>query len=552
MKMKATLSFLMVFIIPLIVSSQTPDWIWAKTSSACNSSKTNDVARDSHGNIIVVGYFQSASISFDGITLIGNNTSVDLFIVKYDPSGSVLWAKSVYNTGMDIAQQVEVDGNDNIIIAGRTSSSSLTFGTTTLTNTSGFNSPFVVKYNSAGNVIWAKIAVCQSHAYALALAIDGNNNIFVSGYFSGMSIGFGTQIVYGGFSEDIFLTKYDSNGNVVWAKGEGSDYQEWCVSLSVDGSGNLLMTGIFNSSSLMFGSTTLTNAGQQDAFIVKYNNDGTVLWAKQAGGTLDDYPGGIVADAIGNVYLIGTYKSSSINFGITTLNNSYLNYEDVFLAKFNSSGVVQWAQKIWGYGTETGSAIARDLNGYIYISGFFSDATLNFGSISLTNVNPNDIFVAKFDSIGTVKWAQAGKGTDDEFVSSICTDASGNAFVAGDFQSPTLTFGSCVLTHTNPINNFPNMYVAKVGAPNGVNDNKINKYALKIFPNPLKEKLHVDIQENFNEMTLLIYDLFGKEIKRIKFNKMTNELDLSNLTYGVYFVTIIINNDILNYKIVKE
>ncbi len=535
--MKAVFIFLFVCLIPVVLSAQTPDWIWAKSSSGSGYCKTTDAVTDINGNIVCVGLFSSSSITFGGVTLTSTNTSIDLFIVKYDHAGDVLWAKSVAGTEMDIAEKVVIDKNNNIYIAGQSVSPSLTFGTVTISNTSGYQSPFVAKYNPDGNIIWAKNAVCESNAFVNALAVDGNNNIFVSGYFSGYSISFGGNIVYGGFNEDIYMTKYDSNGNVIWVKAEGGDYQDNCLSLSVDGSGNVYMAGTFSSSSITFGSTILTNAGLMDAFLVKYNNDGTVIWAKGAGGNSDDYPGGVTVEPNGDSYLIGTYKSSSIIFDTTTLNISYSDNEDVFLVKYSSAGDVLWAQKLWGYGTEYGQAITRDLNGNIYVSGIFSSSTLNIGTIPVSGVNPFDIFVAKINGSGSAIWVQTGKGSDDENVEAICTDAIGNAFVAGDFQSPTLTFGSIALTHVNPINNNPNLYIAKVGAPTGIDDNYKKETVSGIFPNPVQDAISINIQEGIGN---LYYEIISPQGQTLLSGTLSDnkpyKIDLSSVEPGIFFI----------------
>src|SRR5690606_8330373 len=116
-------------------------------------------------------------------------------------------------------------------------------------------------------------------------------------------------------------------------------YGDGGYGISTDANGNVLVTGFFGSPSITFGSTTLTNAsstGKDELFIVKYDPNGNVLWAKSAGGINGDWGNSISTDANGNVLLTGYFSSSSITFGSTTLTNagSY----DIFIAKYDSSG----------------------------------------------------------------------------------------------------------------------------------------------------------------------------------------------------------------------
>src|SRR3989338_2819744 len=127
-----------------------------------------------------------------------------------------------------------------------------------------------------------------------------------------------------------------------WAKSAGGASWDLGYSVSTDASGNVYMTGRFNISTITFGTTTLTNAGDYDIFIVKYDAAGNVLWAKSAGGTSSDVGTCVSTDASGNVLMTGSFQSPAITFGTTTLTS--VGYGDIFIVKFDATGNILWAK----------------------------------------------------------------------------------------------------------------------------------------------------------------------------------------------------------------
>jgi hypothetical protein len=354
-----------------------------------------------------------------------------------------LWAKSAGGTGDDFANSVVVDAAGNIYMAGRFESDTIIFDTITLTNASSF----LAKYNANGNVIWAK-----SLGSADYFAMDVSGNIYVAGYFHGSSITFGSSTLTNAGGDDIFLAKYDANGNALWAKSAGGTITDWASSIAVDAFGNIYLAGNFSSPTLAFGYDTLTNAGginnPFDIFIAKFDANGNVLWAKSAGGTEEDRPVSIAIDTSGNAYVTGFFYSSTITFGSTTLtNHGSANSADIFLAKYDANGNALWA-KIAG-GTSSDIALSGALNdsGSTYVAGYFVSPTISFGSYTLMNIGSGDLFLAKYDANGNVLWAKSAGGTSGDWANSIAMDASGNIYVAGYFASSTITFGYYTLTN---------------------------------------------------------------------------------------------------------
>ena len=174
----------------------------------------------------------------------------------------------------------------------------------------------------------------------LGVSTDANGNSYVTGNFSGTAT-FGTIQITSYGASDIFIAKYDSEGNCIWVKKAGGTGGETANAITTDANGNSSVTGYF-SSTATFGTIQLTSNGSVDIFIAQYDNAGNCLWAKKAGGTSGDEGSGISIDAFGNKYMTGYYQVQLllIQFSLTCLGTS-----DMFIAKYNNMGNCIWAKK---------------------------------------------------------------------------------------------------------------------------------------------------------------------------------------------------------------
>ncbi|MEO8150375.1 MAG: SBBP repeat-containing protein [Bacteroidia bacterium] len=449
MKSKLTLLIILlsVFFIYEEGNAQAPAWLWAKSAGGTDNDEGHAITTDAAGNVLVTGYYSSATITF-GATTLTNAGGSDVYVVKYDAAGNVLWAKSGGGASTDNSKGIATDTSGNVLIIGTFGGTSATFGTITLTNTTALASDvFIVKYDASGNVLWAKSAGGTNSDYGTGIATDASGNVVATGYFQSASITFGATTLTNAGAQDIFVVKYDASGNLLWAKAQGGTSYDNGNSITTDTSGNVLVTGWFQSASVTFGTVTLTNttSGSNDIFIVKYDALGNVLWAKSAGGTLVDNPTGITTDAGANVLLTGYFQSGSITFGTITLNN--IGSQDIFVVKYDAAGNEQWAKVKGGSGSDYGYAISADASGNALVTGYFDSPSITFGTTVLTNAGVKDVFVAKFDAAGNVLGAASAGGTGNDEGLGISTDASGNVLVTGRFSSPSIAFGTTTLTN---------------------------------------------------------------------------------------------------------
>ncbi|MEK7263262.1 MAG: SBBP repeat-containing protein [Bacteroidota bacterium] len=136
------------------------DWSWAKRARGGGYDYGKGIATDENGNCYVTGYFNSSTITFGSVMLTNtdNSGSSDMYLVKYDSSGNVLWANCAGGYSADYGNSIATDGNGNCYVTGYFWSPTITFGSVTLINANSFSDMFVVKYDSNGNVVWAKRA----------------------------------------------------------------------------------------------------------------------------------------------------------------------------------------------------------------------------------------------------------------------------------------------------------------------------------------------------------------------------------------------------------
>ena len=369
------------------------------------------------------------------------------------------WSKSAGGSSWDMGNGISTDTSGNVFVIGSFLSSEITIGTTTLANVGVNNADiYVVKYDAAGNVLWANSAGGTADEFGEAVSTDAGGNVVVTGFFNSPSITFGSTTLT---NPGLFVVKYDASGNVLWAKSAGG--AGLGRGIATDASGNVLVIGCFYSPSITFGTTTLTNVGVSgaDIFVVKYDASGNAIWAKSAGGTSNDWGRKhISTDAGGNVLVTGSFYSPSITFGTTTLTNARADTTDIFVVKYDASGNVLWAQSAGGYESDGANGISTDASGNVYVTGYFQDSTITFGTITLTNVvnyGYRDIFVVKYDASGNVLWAKSAGGYGVDAGNGISTDAKGNVLVTGSFDSAPITFGTTTLTNAG----LDDIFVAK-------------------------------------------------------------------------------------------
>lgn len=520
--------------------TQAPNWQWAIMGASLDHEDLSAVTTDPSGNVYITGYFAGDSIVFGNQSLYNNTPGFDdLFIAKYDASGNLIWAHAYGEGSDDKGTSLASDANGNIYLAGLFYSSTITFGSHTLTNT-GTCDIFIVKYDQAGNILdaWNEggFAVDIPHS----ITVDNSDNLIVTGRFSSLSITFGSTTIMQAGSMDVFTVKYDASGNVLWAKGAGSGSNDEGHSVKTDPAGNIYIAGYFNQTA-SFGNLSVTSAGSSDIFIAKYDPSGNIIWVKRAGDDLEDVCKSIYVDADGHCYAGGNFRSATIQFGSTILNAAPTG-SNSFIAGFDSSGNSVWAL------SAAGDCRLNGVTGYnstIYACGNFLDDTLTFGPYSLI-ANDDDMFLLACNNTGIPLWVtkQTSDGDDNESATAITADASGNIYTGGFFDSDPVVFGPSTL---NALNNGFDIFLARLGTGTSLPSFLVdNSY---VYPNPGPGLFQISVNSPLSE--LLIFDLQGKLLKTVS-HPRNSVLDLRDYATGVYILHCITSGGTYVTRIVKQ
>ena len=369
-------------------------YVWAKSFGNTESDIGYGVAVDTKGGVYITGTFEK-SISFGG-TPSPSNGGGDVFVAKLDSSnGNPKWFSTfggAKSNNDDVGRGIAVDSAGNYYVVGRFSGSITLAGKTVTADNS---SAFVVKFNSAGTPQWIFASSSTSSPdYGYGIAVDGAGNSTITGTFNS-TVSFGVTVLKATGSQDIYVAKLDSAGKALWAASYGGSSLDYGYAIAVDGQGNSYTTGSF-SGSATFGSTTLTASdgdGDSEAFVVKHDPQGKILWARSYGGPATDRGQGINLGSNGQVYFTGLiYKPAA--FGTYHLKCPHTS--NIFVARLDKDGHVIWAAApIITSGS--GNGIAVDDTGSAHVVGQYTVSGL-FGTEIRTSKGNSDLVLFRIQS----------------------------------------------------------------------------------------------------------------------------------------------------------
>lgn len=389
----------------IIKSDSTGSRVWTRETGTTGADTLRGMAVDSVNNVIYLT--GSTDRSLDSQPYVSGK---DIFLMKYDLSGNKIWTKETgtASTGMnEEAYGVAVDGSGNVFIAG------LTYGWLGdgPNEYAGGYDIFLMKYDAGGNKQWTRQMGTSYNDAAQSVAVDANGNVYVAGITWGDLDGNSNTGPYS--TTDVFLAKYDNNGNKLWTKEMGTAGTDSVNSVAVDRLGNAYITGYVSGS---FDGRWY--AGGTDVIVIKVSSAGLIQWARELGTSTTDRSLGVTLDAGGNVYVVGNSDGD--------LDGNAHSGIDLFLVKYDSS--LSWTRQFGAAEADKGWSVAADGSGHIYLTGTTQGSFDGF-----TNPSPGtaDIFLLNYTSTGDHLWVkQAGTTVVDEG-KGVAVDGSGNAYLAG-------------------------------------------------------------------------------------------------------------------------
>lgn len=510
-----------------IVSPQSYNWV--RSSGGIVNDIGNGVSVDHWGNSYVAGIYMGASI----------------ILSKYDITGNLLWVRTAGGVD-DGAEDVSADSLGNCYVTGYFSGTAH-FGSGTVTSTGG-QDVFVAKYDTNGDIVWVSQAGGNGNDKGRSISIDKHGNSYITGKFNS-SMSFGNISLSGCGSDDIFVTKLDPTGNFLWANEAGGKGIDCGNAISVDGNENCYITGEFKND-ISFGNASISAAGMWDAFIAKYDTDGKFEWATNGGGSGSDGGNGIATTLTGESYVTGYFDGSAMFKSTVLLSGTTLTgvIGEIFVVKYNTDGNLLWAKKAGGNEYDWANDIAIDNFSNCYITGFFQ-GTASFGNTMLISSGAEDICIAGYDQTGNFLWAKKAGGISNDEGLAITANSSGNIFVTGNFQN-TASFDSYPVLSDGGNDQF----LAAIGSITKVDKQFENTYRMSVFPNPNQGVFQLTINTiDQNNFTIEITNGTGQIVYRKElcnfYGEYSEYIDIGSPQKGVFYIRLVKGNDFKTGKL---
>ena len=387
---------------------------WMKGFGNTDSEYVSDVAVDAFGNIYLAGSF-TGSISVDGQSVTSSG-STDFYVAKLTPEGSVLWLKSGGSSAVEEANAIAVDASGNVFVAGM-SNNNTSFDGNSYPSLGGKDG-FLLKLDTDGNFVFVRTIGCFNDDNAYDVAVDGSNNVIVTGYFNyALQVSSTSLFQTAKGANDAFIVKFDNDGTFLWTIPYASSAHDYGRRVACDNAGNIYLAGEFKGTVNMGGSN-LQSPNDINVYVAKFNPSGDVQWAAQRGASGDDEVKALGVTSAGDVYL--AYKQSNTN---------------PYIAKYSASGISQGTIAYSGSGTLDIADILCDVNGNVYIAGNYS-GTIEFGSSASTSSGSGcDFFIVRYGSDGLINMRIFGNQNNANYIKSIAIDYANNVVAGGGFAS---------------------------------------------------------------------------------------------------------------------
>jgi hypothetical protein len=317
-----------LFVAASTVCAQGPDVLWNRSFGTAASDQALGVAADSAGYAYAVG---RTTGSLDG----PHAGSFDVFLRKYSPEGTLEWSEQLSGPGDDAARDVVVDPFGHAIVVGHTT---LGFDE----STGGALSAFVAKFDATGQRLWTQQFSDNLGSQGVQVAVDAAGNIFASGLTIALGGLFQSQ------SQDAFITKFDPAGVRQWTRKFGGTRDDIAWGVSADALGNTYVSG----------------ETQDDTFLRKYDPAGGLLWERQIAPGPAGYARshGVSIDVLGNVFIAGNYQAD--------LGQPYYGRFDAYVAKYDAEGTLAWIRTLGSSENDNAEGISTDGLGNVFVTGF--------------------------------------------------------------------------------------------------------------------------------------------------------------------------------------
>lgn len=560
--MKIFLLFTIQFLLSCTLVAQTFEWV--KHISGLNYQDCHDMALDQNGNIYLTGRFQG-NIDFDpgpGVTLLNSAGAMDVFVLKLDSTGSLIWASQMGGIYNDYGNSLVVDGDGNVFVAGvfkGTADFDPGSGGHMLTAVGGQDA-YIQKFNENGNFEWVKQIGGILEDYGFGVEVDPAGNVYsVGSFFDTIDFdpGVGVYNLTAPTVAKMFIQKLDQNGDFLWANGMEGTGGGSGRAITIDPRNNIYVTGSFFGS-VDFDAGTgvdLIAAFNGAQFVQKIDSGGNHVWARSTSGQLPASGESICLDPSGNIYTTGWFRGTAdFDPGVRTFDLVAAGGRDIYVQKLDSIGDFEWATSIAGGGDDAGNAVSVDESGNVYTTGLFS-GTADFDPgpavVNLEAEGVYDAFVQKLNSTGNLVWASQLKAAEFGLGNAIHY-VDNKLFITGSFNgavdfdpSPASVERVAVdvdifLVRWN-VSSDPVLSVV----------DRFQKNSFRFYPNPTNGKLTIQFDQIYSPIEIEVTDEVGRRVVFYQVVGEEIEIELPDVA-GVYVIKIVANAQIESFQVLKQ
>jgi len=579
--MKTTLLSLLIFPAFLLTGfklAAQPVFEWAvSTGGLWAQADYISNATDSKRNVITIAGFKDSGIDANpGTGTLGftNSGGLDFYVQKLDENANFKWAKRVGGPSYDIPHQVITDLDDNIYACGSFSN------IVEFTDGSGIflesqfatiscdvyeRDAFIMKLDSSGNTVWAKSFGGYSADKACNIVLDDFGNIYCAGtYYDSADFdpGLGIAMLHAGsFSEAYFLAKFDNNGNYIWAKNfiPGGSISINSIGLDVDSDNNVVMAQYAEGTmDLDPGAATSLFNYAEGGFVTKLDPTGNSMWIK----TFDSlYFFNLTIDNADNICLVGMFADTcDVDPGPGIYNLTSNGWFDTFLFKLDKNGNFKWGHTLGDADDDYCWSVTTDNLNNVYTTGLFDSFYLSpgtpvdmdpgSGTFYLNISEAFDSWVRILDSNGVFKWACLFAGYWDEQGHDVTIDNANNILLTG-YYAGTIDFNPGPLADSLTASG-GDVYTVKLSQPNmPTTQLEKTQYSpiVNAWPNPTNGCINLELKET---AFIEIISFEGKKVISKNLQTGLNQLDISNLSNGVYMLIAVTTTGNNSFKLVKQ
>jgi hypothetical protein len=509
----------------MISFGQAPSTQWQKCFGGPNYDATLSLVKIAGGGFFTVGY--SSSTSGD---ISQNNGGFDFWAVKGSSNGTILWEISYGGTNTDYGTCVSQTLDNGYVLAG---SSKSTNGD--VTGNHGDEDFWVVKIDSTGIIQWQKSLGGSSWEDPISVKQTPDSGYIIGGLTASVNGDVTGHYPVFGSGLDCWVVKLNSSGNKQWAKCYGgSGGTEGIYSITPTSDGGYVFAGFTESNDY----DVSGKHGQVDYWVVKLDTAGIIEWQKCLGGSNDDWASSIV-QTNDDGYIVAGF-SQSTDGDVTNLHGIYADY---WIVRLDSSGTLLWQKTFGGSNVDKADAIqGTSDNGFIVAGRSFS----NDGDVTVHNATntTSDYWIVKLDSAGTLQWEKSLGGTGDDEAKAIEQINDSTYIVSGYSNS---TDGDVTGNHGGS-----DIWIVQLGPVSLGEMELLNKNAFTVFPNPASNKIRIENASSTHIKEVDISDVNGKKIKSISFIEKENQIDVSDLEAGFYFLQVKTEKGIVTKKIIVQ